>query len=59
MVNVGNKIYCHKSIGIGFDRLKYVFIQIVHISSNIYPLEVVGGDSETQLQVGRNLDCII
>ena len=37
-----------------FAKLAYMFIQIVQ--SNFYPLEVVGRGSETQIQVGKNLN---
>ena len=44
-----------KKLGIEFSRLTYVFIQIVQGLSllPVYPLEVVGRSSESQLQVGK------
>ena len=35
-------------------RLIYIWIQIKQITSNIHLLEVVGRDSDTQLQVDEN-----
>ena len=45
-------------MSITFFKFAYFVIQIIHNVSNCHPLEVVGRDSETQLQVGENLNYI-
>ena len=39
--------------------LAYVLIRIFPSMSDFYPLEVVGRGSETQLQVGKNINYLI